>query len=250
MESGVRRKTAKAPSVDCSSVGYNFREASMVSKAAFSATRVQIPVAHGELEGELWVPRGRTGRWLVFAHPHPLYGGSYRQPVVVLACRTAAEHGWASLRFNFRGVGASTGSFTGGPGELQDLHEALQWLWGRVQPKAWVVGGYSFGAWVAYRWACRNAGRFSAWLGVAPPNAVYPFDPPPTPFPGWVVYGRQDGFFDVQAWRSRASVWKGRLRICPVEGADHFFAGKESELAAILRRFFTHIPEDKGPAGV
>ena len=82
-------------------------------------------------------------------HPHPLHGGTMNNKVVYTLYQTFVRRGFSTLRFNFRGVGRSQGSFDRGEGELADAAAALDWLQS-YNPNAascWVAG-YSFGAWI------------------------------------------------------------------------------------------------------
>ena len=79
----------------------------------------------------------------IITHPHPLYGGSMDNNVVWTAIRAFGEQGWSTLRFNFRGVGASTGSYGEGLAEVEDVSAAADFLKSRVSGPCWLVG-YSF----------------------------------------------------------------------------------------------------------
>ena len=101
--------------------------------------QVDIPAPHGHLEGLLWTQESPRGVALV-CHPHPLAGGNLHNTVtyrVAAAFRTAR---CSVLRFNFRGVGASTGAYDSGPGELEDARTALDWLEGQVPGVPLAVG--------------------------------------------------------------------------------------------------------------
>src|ERR1700737_4471020 len=130
------------------------------------------------LEGRLArVPVPRGG--LVLCHPHPLSGGDMDNPVVIRAAEVVQAAGYATLRFNFRGVGASTGSHDKGEGEREDVRAAEAALAGHVPPGRPVgVIGYSFGAWTAAR-AMRPG---DAPLGlIAPPLGMFDFQLPTSP---------------------------------------------------------------------
>ncbi len=122
------------------------------------------------LEGELVLPAGAVGG-AVILHPHPLYGGDLANPVVAAMARGFAEAGFATLRVNFRGVGASDGEHGGGEAERLDAAGALDLLASVIADGPLVLAGYSFGADVAL--AVVHP-RIEAWLAVAPPLAVLP----------------------------------------------------------------------------
>jgi hypothetical protein len=100
------------------------------------------------LEGRFTIPPGAE-RAAVVCHPHPQYGGDMDNPAVVAVTRALGERGVAALRFNFRGVGGSEGSYSGNLAETEDARAALDFVRERVPAASLVLGGYSFGAMVA-----------------------------------------------------------------------------------------------------
>jgi len=110
---------------------------------------VRIPVAHGHLEALLKEPEGVPNGVAVVCHPHPLHGGTMHTKAVYRAAQALNEAGLVALRFNFRGVGASTGSYEEGIGEMDDVVAALEWLTGEYPDLPLIVGGFSFGSKVA-----------------------------------------------------------------------------------------------------
>jgi uncharacterized protein len=114
--------------------------------------RVSFKSGELTLEGLLAKPEGSDPvRGGVICHPHPLYGGSMYNNVVDAALAAMWELGWATLRFNFRGVGASEGEHTSGPGEAADAAAAVEFLTEQpgVQRDGAILAGYSFGAMAA-----------------------------------------------------------------------------------------------------
>src|SRR6266566_1114943 len=102
--------------------------------------------AEGLLEqGHGGVPRAAVA----FAHPHPQYGGTMHTKVVYQAAKALSRIGCAVLRFNFRGVGRSAGSFSDGPGETDDFHAGLEFMRERYPSARLWAAGFSFGSWVA-----------------------------------------------------------------------------------------------------
>jgi alpha/beta superfamily hydrolase len=114
----------------------------------------------GGLEAILEVPATFDGETVALVcHPHPLHGGTMQNKVVHMTARALQERGIATLRFNFRGVGASEGAFDDGQGETDDALAAADWLVHRFPQAALLVAGFSFGSYVAYRVASAAVGR-------------------------------------------------------------------------------------------
>lgn len=109
----------------------------------------------------------------VISHPHPLMGGDMGNPVVEILAETLFSGGLSTLRFNFRGVGRSTGAYDGGPGEADDVLAAVSFLREKGAREV-LLAGYSFGAWVNAGVLTR--GSFLPALLVAPPLTLLKFD--------------------------------------------------------------------------
>jgi len=130
------------------------------------------------LEGILHLPLDvDEGPGVVVCHPHPLYGGSMYNAIVEGLCKSLEASGLVALRFNFRGVGASEGSYDQGVGEVRDARAALNFLGSISSPRITRLGiaGYSFGAYVAARAALEDP-SIDALALVSPPLALYDFD--------------------------------------------------------------------------
>ncbi len=96
-------------------------------------------------------------RAAVICHPHPLYGGTMHNKVVFRLAKAARQSGAAVLRFNFRGVGSSSGSHDDGRGEQDDCRSAISYMRERYQELPLLVGGFSFGSRVALQVACADS---------------------------------------------------------------------------------------------
>lgn len=169
---------------------------------------------------------------VVACHPHPLYGGDMHNPVVVRVIEVCAALGLATLRFNFRGVGASTGAHDGGAGEERDVEAALTHLRGLMGPAAQLaLIGYSFGATVSARLAGRQ-GTEPALAGlalVAPPMALVGDEPflalDRFPAPLLIVAGSRDEYCPAEGLE-RLTRRLPNAAVSLIEGANHFFLGK------------------------
>ena len=103
----------------------------------------------GRLEATLRVPDVDPAAIVVIAHALPTHGGTMRTPIMAAIARACAARGWYALRFNFRGVGESDGSYGGGVGEMEDVRAAVDYLAERSGIHRLTLAGYSFGAMMA-----------------------------------------------------------------------------------------------------
>src|SRR5882757_10612353 len=111
---------------------------------------------------------------VVLAHPHTEYGGTMHTKAVYQAAKALSRIGCAVLRFNFRGAGASAGHFTAGPGEMDDVRAALDFMHARYPTAHMWAAGMSFGAWVALTVGTQDP-TDSTLMGIAPPLSNYDF---------------------------------------------------------------------------
>jgi alpha/beta superfamily hydrolase len=201
---------------------------------------VEVDVRDGtRLEARLALPDSapgspRTG--LVISHPHPLYGGDMHNPVVVRIAEVAQALGLATLRFNFRGVGASGGVHGEGVAEQDDVVAALEMLAGRLPADGHVgLAGYSFGAWVSARVAAAKL-ALPALALVAPPLGLYDLDfLERVPAQTLLVAGNRDPFCPVEAIERVGKRLGHRVEI--IEGAQHFFLGQLFPLGEVVERW-------------
>src|SRR4249919_52311 len=185
----------------------------------------------GRIEARYHHARGGTAPMAVILHPHPLHGGTMNNKVVYTLYQTFVRRGFSTLRFNFRGVGRSQGSFDRGEGELADAAAALDLLQG-YNPNAvscWVAG-YSFGAWISMQLLMRRP-EIEAFISVAPPANQYDFTfLAPCPSSGLIIHGDKDAVVphkDVTGLVDKLKTQKGIvIDQKVVTGANHFFDGK------------------------
>ena len=168
---------------------------------------------------------------VVFAHPHTEYGGTMHTKVVYQAAKALNRIGCAVLRFNFRGAGASAGSFTNGPGETDDFRVALDVMRDRYPAARLWTAGMSFGSWVAMT-AGADDPRVSTLIGIALPVSRYDFGPVErSTKPKFFIQGEFDEICplrEMRAFYARAAEPK---ELVVIEGADHLFDGKVAEVA-------------------
>jgi uncharacterized protein len=205
---------------------------------------VAIPVPDGpRLEGRRALPSdGRGG--FVICHPHPLYGGDMANPVVTRAAEVAQAAGYGTLRFNFRGVGASEGAHDKGQGEQDDVRAAMAALAAHL-PAGTPLGviGYSFGAAMAAR-ALRPAHPAAPLALIAPPLGMYDWGfLRPGPGRLLLVAGTEDAYCPVEALERLAAAAGAERRV--IEGANHFFFGKLYPLGEAIGAWLAGAPNPR-----
>ncbi len=196
------------------------------------------------LDADLWMPADPPALAVVCCHPHPQYGGSRHNHVVDAVFRSAIGSGVAALRFDFRGVGRSSGTHAGGVGEQDDVHAAIDHLM-RVGADRVLLSGYSFGADVAL--SCDHS-AVVGWFGVAAPLAVLPVGSMRAGVddrPVWLAVPEHDQFRTVDDAARLTETWADR-RIEVIPMADHFLAGS---VAGIERMTTEVIGQLVRPAG-
>jgi uncharacterized protein len=204
-----------------------------------------IPGDTVQLEAVLREPTESAQGAVVVCHPHPVYGGTMDNRIVYRAAKAAASAGFAALRFNFRGVGKSTGQFDQGLGEQEDVSAAIRWLRARYPELPLAVMGYSFGAWVGLRVGCADT-DVKALVGIAPPLNLYAMDYlVQNNKPSLFLVGTQDEFCSQESIRRLQPRLPASSSVHILEGADHFFS---EQLDCVLERIseFFHklLPEN------
>lgn len=199
---------------------------------------VSFPGPAGTIEG-LWKEASGTRRGsAVFAHPHPLHGGTLHNKVVYRVARALTGAGYATLRFNFRGVGQSEGSHDDGRGEVGDFRAAIDEAVRRGGLPV-VAGGFSFGSGVALRASAADE-RVAALIAVGLPLATLDVASLPRPrVPALFVSGERDAFGPAAGVAEFVGD-SGRVVIVP--GADHFFEGKLDKLEEAVTDFLATLP--------
>jgi alpha/beta superfamily hydrolase len=184
------------------------------------------------IEGALHTGDGKLAA--VVLHPHPQYGGDMDSHVVTTLCRTLAEAGATTLRFNFRGAGASEGAYDGGPGEAADARAAIDYVRGRAPGAALVLSGYSFGAAIA-------AGIAADISAVALVLVSLPAQAPgvlPAGVATLIVTGDADAIAPAEELRQLEA--PGRP-VVVVDGVDHFWFPGADRLAAAVAGFLRNL---------
>ncbi|MFZ2089885.1 MAG: alpha/beta fold hydrolase [Desulfobaccales bacterium] len=196
----------------------------------------QIFIKTGEISLEARFIAGAIPAGVVITHPHPLYGGSMNNNVVWTAARAFGDRGWSTLRFNFRGVGASSGSYGEGLAEVEDVTGAVAYLKGRGSGPCYVAG-YSFGAAVAAR-ALLGGLKVAGTVLISPPIAFMDLSfLVQTPGISLIVAGDRDDLCPLPDVEELCRQYQPPVELRLVSGADHFYGGREQELHGILKEY-------------
>ena len=172
----------------------------------------------------------------VVCHPHPLFGGTLQNKVVHTLARTLQELAAPTVRFNFRGVGASEGVHDDGRGEVDDALAVIAWARARWECEPLWLAGFSFGAAVALH-ACATA-RPAALVTVAPPVKRVPIELATAPACPWlIVQGDRDDLVDCRDVADWARPYMPPARLSVIAGAEHFFHGRLHDLRTAVAEF-------------
>jgi alpha/beta superfamily hydrolase len=199
--------------------------------------RLALAGPAGNLEGLLDTPQyWDAARIAVVCHPHPVYGGTMTNKVVHMLAKAFNEVGVAAIRFNYRGVGASSGVYDEGRGETLDALAVIQWARCRwPQAKLW-MGGFSFGGAVALRAAAEMTPE--RLVTVAPAIQRVDVSQVAIPTCPWLILqGDQDELVDAQEVRAWADTLTPRPELAVLPGVDHFFHGRLNDLRDTVVRW-------------
>jgi hypothetical protein len=190
--------------------------------------RRTLPGPAGSLECAVDEPTQPPCGVAVLCHPHPVHGGTLDNKVVQTLARAFVQLGWRSVRFNFRGVGASHGAWDEGRGEIDDALAVIAQTRDAALPL--VIGGFSFGGYVATRAAARLEPKASRLVLVSP--AVANFDAAPVPPNTLLIQGESDDVVPLAAVLDWAR--PQALPVTVIPGSSHFFHGQLSLLKQIV----------------
>ena len=206
--------------------------------------KVFIPSGAIQLESLIKIDEALSFKGgVIFCHPHPQYGGNMHNLVIATAVEAASQERLSTLRFNFRGVGESGGSYEEGIGEREDVKAVIEYFSSALKGDhpSLVLLGYSFGAWAGLPVAIQDK-RISGLVTIAPPLQLFDFE-----FllgckkKKLFIAGDQDLFCPaslLEKWYRNLDEPKS-LSIIP--GADHFFFSHAHLLTQPLREFFRTI---------
>lgn len=206
-----------------------------------SKNDVLIPCGDIILEGILEFPKTpvKLPQAALILHPHPLYGGNMFNNVTSSISSGLLDHGIATLRFNFRGVGKSAGTHGDGVDEIKDVLAAITFLdsLDEVDSSDIILAGYSFGCWVGLKAAAQES-RAMRLVGVSPPVDMYDFSFLINEMrPKILLAGDSDFVCSTTNFLELVAKIPEPKRIVTLEGADHFHFGREDDIISEIIEF-------------
>lgn len=197
-----------------------------------------------QLEAIIEIPDHPKGT-LVLCHPHPQQGGTMRTPILHEIKKHALASGYAVVRFNFRGVGRSTGAYAHGEGEVLDVAAAFRSA-ETLGHGSVALSGWSFGAATALRWQASESSR-ATYVGVAPPintdlAPALPTSDELEPARRKIIIGERDQLVDVGALKAYAETIGATIDVYPT--SDHFFLSRRERLARDVVAFINNDAEE------
>jgi alpha/beta superfamily hydrolase len=200
------------------------------------AEKISLVGPAGKLEAAVESAASPPRAVAVVCHPHPLQQGTMQNKVVTTIARAFVELGAACMRFNFRGVGASAGSFADGIGERDDARAAVSWMRERWHELPLYVGGFSFGAGIALSIAADVLPK--GLVTVAPAVEKLPRNFVAPNCPWLLVHGAADEVVPLDSTTSWVETLPRRPRLVVLEGVGHFFHGQLRAIDEVVKSFF------------
>ncbi len=194
----------------------------------------EIPGPAGPLESLLEMPEAGPRAAVVFAHPLPTHGGTMHTKVVYQATKALARIGCAVLRFNFRGVGLSAGTWDEGRGEINDYRAAVDFMAAQHPGVELWAAGFSFGSYIATTVGADDD-RICALIAIAPPVHNYEFASVKlSAKPKFIVHGERDELISLKAVRHFYAQLPDPKEMVEVDRANHLFDGQAGEVGDAL----------------
>ncbi|MBI1272656.1 MAG: alpha/beta fold hydrolase [Alphaproteobacteria bacterium] len=196
----------------------------------------------GRLEGRYSPGKSPTAPIALMLHPHPQHGGTMNNKVVYAIYNAFVQRDFATLRFNFRGVGRSQGTYDRGEGELSDAAAALDWLQSmNLNSRSVFVAGFSFGSWIGMQLLMRRP-EIDTFISIAPPANMLDFNfLAPCPTSGLVIHGENDDLVPEPVVAKLVHKLAHQRDISidyrVVPGATHFFSEHLDELTSHVEEY-------------
>ena len=188
----------------------------------------------GPLEVLVDLPEGPPRAAVVFAHPLPTHGGTMHTKVVFQGAKALTRIGCAVLRFNFRGVGRSAGTWDEGPGEKDDYKAALDYFSARYPNTELWAAGFSFGSYIAMTCGATDD-RVCTLIGIAPPVDRYDYSVVKRSTKAiFLIHGERDELIPLRAVREFYAQLAEPKELVVIDRATHLFEGQASEVGDAL----------------
>lgn len=199
------------------------------------ADRVRdIPGPAGRLEALIDAPPGTPRVAVVFAHPLPTQGGTMHTKVVYQAAKALTRIGCVVLRFNFRGVGSSTGTWDNGRGEMDDYRAAITFMAAQYPDREVWAAGFSFGSYIATTVGADDD-RVCALIAIAPPVDRYEFaSVKMSQKPKFIIHGQGDEIISIKMVRHFYAQLREPKELIEIDRANHLFEGQAAEVGDAL----------------
>ena len=183
-------------------------------------------------------------------HPEPNKKGTMNNRVTFATYKLFQKRGFSVMRFNFRGVGRSEGTFDNGEGELADAASAMDWLQSQnpTSNTSW-ISGFSFGSWIGMQLMMRRP-EITGFISISPPASTHDFSfLAPCPASGLIVQGKDNDLVPaskVENLVERISKQKGiSIEISVIEGANHFFTSHLDEAMTSINNYLDKTKDGK-----
>jgi len=184
----------------------------------------------GRLEGRFQPAKRKNGPIALVLHPHPQFGGTMNNQIAYQLFYMFSKRGFAVLRFNFRGVGSSEGTWDDGPGEIADFRAALDVMAAQYPDTELWTAGFSFGSWVALTVGATDD-RVRVLIGIAPPLDRYDFSVvAKSTKPKFFIQGEFDEICPLKRMYEFYSQAPEPKELVVIDGASHLFDGKVLEV--------------------
>ena len=201
-----------------------------------------IPGPSGKIQAKYFKNKQQGAPIALVLQPHPQYGGTMNNRIVYETFNCFYKNKFSVIRINFRGVEKSDGIFDNGQGELSDAAAALDWI-EKENPgysQCW-VSGFSFGALICMQLIMRRP-EVNKFISISPQPNVYDFTfLAPCPISGLIIYGKNDELVQVDSildLKKRLNMQKNiNVKFDPIPNANHFYKGKEKELANSIQEY-------------
>lgn len=196
----------------------------------------------GRIEGRYHHSKDPAAPLVIVLHPNPLQGGTMNNRVTLTLYKAFVENGFSAMRFNFRGVGRSEGTFDRGEGELTDTAAVLDWIQSINQGRRQLwVAGFSFGALIAMQLLMRRP-EIAGFVAVCPPANLYDFSfLAPCPVSGMIMNGSDDPFCptaSVDKLVDKLNSQKGiSIDYRIIQGCNHSFVGHFDTIKQYVKEY-------------